>query len=444
MQRAVFGVVALIVLIGCAMDPSDIPTLEVGQEFTDSDINILVIDTLDLELKTIKFDSINTSESNRLLFGRYNDELLGQVEATSFLELTAPGGDSQNGTLNLDSESSLDSVVLVLGYDQYFLNDTTSQLQMNVHLLNEKVGKKNVYYNTSLLDFNATPLTQYLFIPKPLGKDSLQIRLPDSFAQPLFDQIIENQINDNDDLLEYFPGLVLQASPVDSGGSVIGFSRDQEETYIRIYYSIPDEFDDDEDFLDLTISAISENATAFHRVSLNPDREEWAGILDQEDEIQSIDTDDLTVIQAGTGYATKVVIPNITSLNELRGTGTILSAILQIKPLVGSINKFHPLRDTLNIAIVDVNNEIIEEIRTGFGLVEGVIKGEEEEFESITYEIPIGVFLDQKLSEQPRTENGLILFNENYNSTVNRLILQGEQNEDFRAKIILTYAIYAE
>ena len=87
---------------------------------------------------------------------------------------------------------------------------------------------------------------------------------------------------------------------------------------------------------------------------------------------------------------------------------------------------------------------ITQEIRTGTGLVQGVLVGEEEEFGTVLYEIPVGIFLDQKLTEQPETESALVLFQENFNETVNGLVLQGERNQDFRARIIITYAIYDE
>ena len=60
------------------------------------------------------------------------------------------------------------------------------------------------------------------------------------------------------------------------------------------------------------------------------------------------------------------------------------------------------------------------------------------------YEIPVGIFLDQKLNEERETQNALVLFNEDFNETVNRLVLQGEENDDYRARLILTYAIYDE
>ena len=143
-------------------------------------------------------------------------------------------------------------------------------------------------------------------------------------------------------------------------------------------------------------------------------------------------------------FATKVTFPNIKTLYDIPGTGTILSALLQIKPLSSSVTDETPLRDSLNISVIDANNVITREIVTGAGLVQGVLVGENEEFGTVLYEIPVGIFLDEKLNEQPETEDALVLFSANFNETVNRVILQGEGNSDYRARIIITYAIYDE
>ena len=226
--------------------------------------------------------------------------------------------------------------------------------------------------------------------------------------------------------------------------SIIGFSRNQESTYLRFFYSVPDEFDDNEQVLDLVISPFSNTPTAFHNVRAVTNGTGLDILVDEEVELTSVESNDLTFIQSATGFATKVTFPSIKSLYDIPGTGTLLSAQLQIKPLKESVTDFTPLRDSLNIAVVDVNNIIIEEIRTGTGPVQGILVGEDEEFGTVLYEIPIGVFLDQKLNEQRETQNALVLFNTNFNETVNRLVLQGEESDDFKARVILTYAIYDE
>jgi len=433
-----FGVVA------CSFESGDVPTLEVGQEFVDSNVGLVVLDTFELRMSTFKFDSINTSDSDRLLFGKYIDDYFGTVESRAFFELIAAAGESIDGPYEISPDAELDSVALILGYDQYFYEDTTRVLQVNVHrLLEEVFPEDDFFFNTSTLEFDSIPIASKVFSPEPFDEDSLHISLPFEFGSDLFDKILENDINDNTDLIDNLPGFALIPGENDNG-SVIGFSRNQADTYLRFFYTIPGEFDDDEEVLDLVINPFPVTATAFHNVESSASNTGLDALVNEELELMSFESNNRTYIQSATGFATKVTFPNIKSLLDIPGTGTLLSAQLQIKPLKESVTDVTPLRDSLSIAVVDANNVIVEEIRTGTGLVQGVLIGEDEEFGTVRYEIPVGIFLDQKLTEQPETENALVLFNESFNETVNRLVLQGEEDEDFRARVILTYAIYDE
>ncbi|UOY08976.1 DUF4270 domain-containing protein [Muricauda sp. SCSIO 64092] len=437
-------VILFFCVVACSFDSGEIPTLEVGQDFVDSNVRLIVLDTFELTMSTFKFDSINTSSSNRLLFGKFLDDYFGTVESRAFFELVSSDAASDSNAYDISSDAELDSVALILGYDDYFYQDTTKVIHLNVHkLLEEVVPEEGVFYNTSSLSFDSIPLIVKAFLPEPLDEDSLHISLPNEFGQDLFDKILDNEINNNSELRDNLPGFVLVPGAEDNG-SVIGFSRNQEDTYLRFFYSIPEEFDDTEEVLDLVINPFSSTPTAFHNVQSFSGQNGLDMLDDQETELPSTASGDLTFIQSATGFATKVTFPNIKSLYDIPGTGTLLSAQLHMKPLREAVTDDTPLRDSLSTAVIDVNNVIIEEIRTGTGLVQGVLVGEGEEFGTVIYEVPIGIFLDQKLNESPETENALVLFNENFNETVNRLVLQGETAEDFRARIVLTYAIYDE
>ncbi len=444
MVRRILSVLIFISVLACSLQSGEIPTLEVGQDFVDSNVRLIVLDTLDLELSTFKFDSINTSASDRLLFGRFEDTYFGKVQASAYLELIAVVTENNIQPYDIPTDAELDSVALILGYDDYFYQDTTTTLQINVHsLLEEVIPEEDIFYNTSTLEFDSIPITSKTFFPEPFDEDSLHISIPFEFGLELFAKIQENEINDNEDLRDNLPGLALLPNENDNG-SIIGFSRNQESTYLRFFYSVPGALEDEEEVLDLVINPSTSAPVAFHNVQAEAQDTVLGGLIEQEVELKSEDANDLSYIQSGTGFATKVTFPNIKSLYDIPGTGTILSALLQIKPLSASVTNETPLRDSLNISVIDVNNVISRELVAGAGLVRGVLIGEDEEFGTVLYEVPVGIFLDEKLTEQPETEDALVLFNENFNETVNRVVLQGEGNSDFRARIIITYAIYDE
>lgn len=427
----------MLIFIGCSADRSDFPTLEVGQDFVNSNVRLLVIDTFTVKLSTFKFDSINTSSSNRLLVGQYFDDYVGKVSSSAYFELSPR-------TYSLPDDAELDSVALILGYDRYFYNDTTLVSQIQIHLLSEEVEPDDdTFYNTSTLKLDSVPLVVRNYRPEPFDEDSLHISIPIDFGQQIFDGIQENDINDIHELRKLFNGFTLQPGSNDNS-SIIGFSRGQENTYLRLFYSVPEVFEDDENFLDLVILPTSTLPIAFNRIVGDVSGNVLETLTDQEVDLPSTSSQDLSFIQSGIGYAIKIEFPSIKKIFDVEGTGTVLSANLELKPPSDSYDDLMPLRDSLDVNVLDGNNIIVEQIRNAEGFILGRIMGEREEFSDVIYRIPVGVYIDRKLSEEREVEDALVVFTKDYNSTVNRIVLQGEENEDLEAKLILTYAIYDE
>ncbi|NAS11945.1 DUF4270 family protein [Poritiphilus flavus] len=444
MKRIFLGLFILIGIMACSIDRGDIPTLEVGQDFADSDVRLLVLDTFSVKVSTFKFDSINTSSSDRLLLGQYEDEYFGTVTSSAFFELVAATPEDGSARYNLPEDVSFDSIALILGYDRYFYSDTLQASRIRVHELKEEViPEENDFYNTSTLEFDSIPIAIHDYFPRPFKEDSVHITLPLEFGQQLFDLILENEINDDDELRDFLKGFSLQPGEADDG-AILGFSRDQAETYLRIFYSVKDEFEDEEEVLDLVINPFPANPVAFNRIQNNTSSTFLDSLDDQETELLAEAANDLGYIQSGTGYAVKVEFPSLKEIYQLEGTGTTLSAILTLKPLDNSFDDSMPLRDSLNINVLNQNNIIIQEIRNGDGLVYGRITGEEEEFAEVVYEVPVGIYVDGKLKEIRNEDTSLVLFTQDYNQTVNRALLQAGSHPDFQAELRITYAIYDE
>ncbi|GAA4276379.1 hypothetical protein [Aquimarina mytili] len=73
-----------------------------------------------------------------------------------------------------------------------------------------------------------------------------------------------------------------------------------------------------------------------------------------------------------------------------------------------------------------------------------MINQSEKEFNEIVYEIPVGAYLEKELFEAPEIDNAIVILPQNYNNTVDRTILEGENSEDFEVQLMITYAIYDE
>ena len=147
-------------------------------------------------------------------------------------------------------------------------------------------------------------------------------------------------------------------------------------------------------------------------------------------------------MHSGIGYVTRIQFPTIKQLFDIPGQGTILSAILQLKPSPGTYTDLTPIRDSLIINLIDQNNRITERLFFGGEPVYGIINEQLEEFDELIYEIPIGVYIDRELNETNEIDDAFVVFPPEFGRGVDRILLEGENSEDFQAKLILTYAIY--
>ncbi|MEL6811836.1 MAG: DUF4270 family protein [Bacteroidota bacterium] len=436
-MRVVTAIFSLFIAIVACSSPEEIPTFVVGEDLSESNVRILSIDTFDLELSTFKFDSIVTSGSDRLLVGRYLDSAFGTVESSAFLEL---GG----ATFEIPEEGELDSIALILGYDRYFYSDTTTLAQINVHRVTDDIKPDDVgaFFNTTEIPYQSLPIITRNFKPRPLGEDSLHISLPKAFGQEVFHKIQQGLISDNAELINEFKGITIRPGD-NTDAAIIGFSTDLERTYMRFFYSVSDEFGKEEFIYDLT-----ENPTSIDPAYFNSIRSELAGTgleeieLDQEISLPSTNTNQQSYVQSGIGIATRIQFPTIKKLYDIPGTGTLLIGNLLIRPARNSFDGFLSIPDSLSVNILDQNNDVIEELASADGQIYGVLRNGDDEFDRDQYEIPVGLYLERKLNETFNVDDALVLFPLDFGSAVSRIVLSGEQNQQFEAKLIVTYAIY--
>ena len=94
--------------------------------------------------------------------------------------------------------------------------------------------------------------------------------------------------------------------------------------------------------------------------------------------------------------------------------------------------------------LVNQNNRITEQLLFGGEPVFGMINEELGEFNELIYEIPIGVYVDRELNETNLVDDAFIVYPPEFGQSVDRIILEGEEGDDFKATLVLTYAIYDE
>ncbi|MFD2541443.1 hypothetical protein ACFSSB_03865 [Lacinutrix gracilariae] len=415
----------LIFVISCS---SEEETLLAGKDFTDTDIRVLSIDTFSVQLSTIKFDSITTSTEERLLIGQYEDVDMGVINTASYFQLSP-------STYTLNNDAVLDSVGLILGYDTYFYNDTTQVSTINIHKLTDKLRTDDTYfYNTSSFGYEDTPLATETYQATP-NKDSVYVTLPFTFGEELFNGIRDNNITDDESLYQQLKGLTVQPGENDNS-AIIGFSTSSEETYLRFFYSMPDELESEEYTYDISIN------TYFNHIDSDASGLPQEVLTDQEYNLYSPDSYNMSYNQAGTGYVTKIEFPSIKNISDIGAGGTILEATLYIELNADSYSDIQPLSEELLLYTLDQNNDFASQVANSIDVVTASLSSEESEFNHVLYNVPVIDFIDQKLSESPETEDALILIPENYNNTVNKIIFNDSEKSNYNTKLIITYALY--
>lgn len=422
--------VLLCVGASCSTDAVNDSDFVAGDSFTDSNLRVMVLDTSTVLTSTMKFDSIVTSQSSRMLVGKYNDPVFGTVKASSYVEILPE-------SYSIDSEAVYDSIVLILKYDGYYYNDTLRTNSIYLRQLSEKLEpEEDDFYNTSSVEMYDTDLGHLSYIPRPLGTDSLEVRMSDSLGLEIFDKLQQQEITNSDEFRDFFKGLNISYGTEDDG-SVIGFALD--ESVVRLYFSESEENEWEQGDIDLYINTTSTPTPFFNSITAENPIDYLSSFEDQEDNLYSTESGNQSFIQSGIGIVTKIEFPHLETIHDIPGEGTLLGAALKLKPAVGSYNDHLILRDTLSVFLVDQNNDITEQLG-----VQAILNRTNQEFNDIYYEIPLSSYIESLLTAERETEEALILLPDNYNATVDRFVLNDSNNPDYNTTLEISYAIYDE
>jgi hypothetical protein len=138
-------------IASCGTD-TDTGEFVVGSDYLSINNKVVLIDTMTVEMSTINFDSLVTSSQSRILVGNYDDPIFGKIKSSSYFQLSTDtyslctaGGSDTDATNYV-----LDSISMILRYDNYYYGDTTKAQTFNIHRLTQKVKPNiddNQFYN---------------------------------------------------------------------------------------------------------------------------------------------------------------------------------------------------------------------------------------------------------------------------------------------------------
>lgn len=277
-----------------------------------------------------------------------------------------------------------------------------------------------------------------------MESDTIAIKISDELGRELFNGLQEKLITNTDQFKDYFKGIGILPGDNDNG-SVVGFSKDTGASFMRLYYGISEEDERVQDNIDFELDLSTTPVPFFNQILAENPIEQLQMLQDKESVLSSSEAANRCFVQSGVGVAARIQFPTVKTIYDIRGQGTILDAVLKIKPEPGSFDDNLILRDTLSVYVVDRNNDLIQQLfYQEVSPVQAILNREKEEFNEIYYEIQLGSYIEQLLLAERETNEALILLPNNYDSTVDRFVLNGMDNSDFRTLLELTYAIYDE
>ena len=251
-------------------------------------------------------------------------------------------------------------------------------------------------------------------------------------------------ITTSDQFKDYFKGIALLPDEGDNG-SIIGFSKTSGTSFIRLYFSTAEESSREQEYIDINLDQSSSPVPFFNQILAEDPIVPLQSLVDKEVNLSSSDSDNLSFIQSGVGIATRIQFPYLKNIYDIQGKGTILDAVLKIRPSQGTFDNKLVLRDTLSVYVVDRNNDLTGQLLYAeTSPVTGILNRDNEEFNDIYYEISLGSYIEKLLLADRSTDEALILLPDNYNSTVDRFVLNGMDQSDFSVVLEVTYAIYDE
>lgn len=322
-----------------------------GEDYLQSQTELILIDTFSVDLSTILLDSVVTSGKNVLLIGAYQDTTFGEITSTSYFQLGVP---QEFNSENIENDE-YKSLELVLTYNNYSFGDTTKNQNINVYQLNENIEKnenEEVTSNTSF-DYNSNPIGSIIYRPKPKSSsDTLAIEINDEIGQDLFKKMQEDSevLKDNEMFIDYFHGLALIPEESNSA-SIVGFKATEMDLKLILHTK-------NSGATEKTINyefCLLDSSKQFNNIKHDLANTKLNDLSDQEQKLQSTSTAGKAYLQNSLGLAIRVDFPTLKEL-LLFENRIIKKVELSIAPLANNNERFD-LPSDLNLYQADKQND---------------------------------------------------------------------------------------
>ncbi|SHE45124.1 protein of unknown function [Mariniphaga anaerophila] len=428
---------ALVLLLSACGFENDLEDISMGKDFISSQVWLSLVDSFSVSMSTIALDSIQTSGQNVAWVGKYSDEELGVVEASSYFELEMPSG------YDVDDDDRFDSLSLVLYYNGKYYGDTLSPQEIAIYRLAEEPDPTDnddkVFYNTSSVKYENTPLGSLRFVPRPKGRDSIEIRLSDALGKDILKKM-KNQddtLTNSERFKEYFPGIAMVSGAENS--AVVGF---QVDSTLRVKLYTTRLGLENEDVENVILSTNYDYQ--FNRFSADRKGTPLEGIEPLEKFLSS-KSDNKTFIQSGLGIFTRVDFPSLQVLLETDLNYDLYKVELVLFPEAGTYTNI-PLPSDVSVYYTDKYNRILGEVEDDSGnYLTSSLQLDSIYHENTQYVFDITDFIKAELSSNYfDTDHGLLIGESSsaMGSSLNRAVFSSRKKSVFKPQLKLYFLFY--
>jgi hypothetical protein len=462
----------LTVLVSC--NSGSFEEHEIGSNLIDKSTEVLLIDTFSIESSTVKLDSIITSAYANVLFGKYSDPFLGEVNSDFYgvMELGSAFELRQtdvNNTGLVDVHVKFDSLVFIVYSDQRYYGDTLAQQNMTIHRVIEEIElpkDETAFYGHSSFNYDSESLADASFFAKPITQSvfnetsdndvdfddgGIRIKMDDALGLDIIERVNnvkDDTVRDNAKWLKYFNGIVLK--PAETNSIMLSFPLSDNKMKMRLYYS-------DKEYDEVGVPRFHDfpvKSTNLHFSNYTSDKsatpQDLGRIVDRTEDLSSELTDNLAFVQGGIGFLTKIKIPHVEELNTLGLTGGILKADLIFYPKDGSYDEdiFRLPGDRLtrfNIYTTNSDNMALSSILdpNTNSLVSSVYNPDAENPDESFYSIDVTNYVNNILLQGQEFDDALLLTLplESLGNSMDRMIIENDPKSDFRIRLKTTYVV---
>jgi hypothetical protein len=300
-------------------------------------VEVFFTDSLTIQSRLQREDSLRTDETSNNLLGTYIDPLLGQISASFYTQFRLP-----LNNINLGEGFEVDSVVLVMPYRDVYgdISKLNGRQRFSVYRVREDISLPSVYYSNNSFNVDPVPLGQTGFIvPRVLDSvlvngnfvsPQLRIRLDNALGVEFSTN--QQALANSEVFTEFFKGLYVRSdlpTSAPGSGAIVGFTLSG-NTRLDLFYK-----NNTADSLSLSF-IINENSARVGRFNHNYSE------LVQNMLSQPILGQEFSFVQSLAGLRTRIDFPDLFSWKGNRRV-LINRASLIIPVDESSIGKYFPI-----------------------------------------------------------------------------------------------------